>query len=237
MGEIFSSEPLAKCDAKLEKNASFPRSPAWMNESIIETLKSLSCDQIISDWWLAIATATINRAKSTYSICLRTISSKSLLTTGIYELLMELVRVGEIQWFLGIHGPPTPVGQGPCEFDKGRSLDLKTGFSYRLFIHIISSHKDSSNVWHLISQLRTVLNRIQMVPDWQGSAAHEIPNHWISPTLRDNRCSAQVTSAPTCGLRNLILTSAPSTKFHSLYVPKCRSSCAEVHPCRSSFTR
>ena len=22
-----------------------------------------------------------------------------------------------------------------------------------------------------------------MVPDWQGSAAHEIPNHWISPTL------------------------------------------------------
>ena len=23
---------------------------------------------------------------------------------------------------LGFHGPPTPVGQGPCGFDKERSL-------------------------------------------------------------------------------------------------------------------
>ena len=66
-----------------------------------------------------------------------------------------------------------------------------------------------------------------------------------------NRCSARVTSAPTCGLRHQMLTSAPSSIgiltsaqcktitcaeiiefFRNLF----RSSGAEVHPCRSSFT-
>ena len=32
------------------------------------------------------------------------------------------VTLGEIQWFFGFHGPPTPACQGPCSFDKGQSL-------------------------------------------------------------------------------------------------------------------
>ena len=28
-------------------------------------------------------------------------------------------KLGEIQWFLRFHGPPTPVGPGPCGFDRG----------------------------------------------------------------------------------------------------------------------
>ena len=48
---------------------------------------------------------------------------------------------------------------------------------------------------------------------------------------RGNRCSARVTSAPSCGLRHLILTSAPCKRI----------TCAEVSEilhnlCRSSFT-
>ena len=33
--------------------------------------------------------------------------------------------LGEIQWFLGFQGPPTPADQGLCGFDKGRSLVVK----------------------------------------------------------------------------------------------------------------
>ena len=36
----------------------------------------------------------------------------------------------------------------------------------------------------MISHFRTTLYWNHIVPDLQGSAAHEIPNHWISPSLR-----------------------------------------------------
>ena len=85
-------------------------------------------------------------------------------------------------------------------------------------------------------------------------------------SFRDNRCSARVTSAATYGLRYLMLTSVPSfigmstsapckmkfilriiSRIHFTYYTYaevnevfrnlCRSSCAEVHLCRSSFIR
>ena len=67
-----------------------------------------------------------------------------------------------------------------------------------------------------------------------------------------NRCSARVTSAPTCGLRHQMFTSAPSSigmltsapwkkitcaEVNEIFRNWCRSSCAEVHPCRSSIAR
>ena len=42
---------------------------------------------------------------------------------------------------------------------------------------------DSPNYWHFISQLGIVLYRNHMVLGRQGSAALEIPNHWISPSV------------------------------------------------------
>ena len=59
----------------------------------------------------------------------------------------------------------------------------KTDFDVELFIGLIPSHKESPNFWHVITQLRTTFFWNQIVPDRQGSAAHEIPNHWISPSL------------------------------------------------------
>jgi len=35
------------------------------------------------------------------------------------------LNLSEIQSFFGFHWPPTPVGQGQCGFDQGRSLELK----------------------------------------------------------------------------------------------------------------
>ena len=61
---------------------------------------------------------------------------------------------------------------------------VNAGVNFQLFIDLIPSHTDSPNFWHVISQLRAVPHRIRMVSDRQGSAAHEIPNHWISPSLR-----------------------------------------------------
>ena len=46
---------------------------------------------------------------------------------------------------------------------------------------LIPSHKESPNFWHVTSKLRTTLYWNHIVPE--GSAAHEIPNHLISPTL------------------------------------------------------
>ena len=77
-------------------------------------------------------------------------------------------RLGEIQWFFRFHGPPTP-GQGPCGFDKGRSLVSK--IKYRKFgesmcdgtrpkkidfflefsIDLDPSHKDSPNFWFYLT--------------------------------------------------------------------------------------
>ena len=48
---------------------------------------------------------------------------------------------------------------------------------------LISLPKNSPNFWYLISQLRTVLYRIHIVPDWQGSAAYEILKIFESPLL------------------------------------------------------
>ena len=42
---------------------------------------------------------------------------------------------------------------------------------------------ESPNFWHVISHFRTTLYWNHIVPDRQGSAAHEIPNHGISPSL------------------------------------------------------
>ena len=42
-------------------------------------------------------------------------------------------------------------------------------------------------IFWIILLLATVLYRNHMVPDRQGSAAHEIPNHWISPSLIDDK--------------------------------------------------
>ena len=51
------------------------------------------------------------------------------------------------------------------------------------FFGLVPANVDSPNFWYFILLLGTVLYRNHMVPDRQGSAAHEIPDHWISPTL------------------------------------------------------
>ena len=43
-------------------------------------------------------------------------------TWGLFDLWF---KVGEIQWFRGFQGPPTPADQNLCGFDKGRSLVVK----------------------------------------------------------------------------------------------------------------
>ena len=48
---------------------------------------------------------------------------------------------------------------------------------------LITLPKNSPNFWYLISQLRTVLYRIHIVPDRQGSAAHEILKIIESPPV------------------------------------------------------
>ena len=45
--------------------------------------------------------------------------SRSLLKIKIYSLKLNLFND------LGFQGPPTPVGQGPCGFDKERSQAMK----------------------------------------------------------------------------------------------------------------
>ena len=62
--------------------------------------------------------------------------------------------------------------------DFMQNYNEKTDFYVQLFIGLIQSNKESPNFWHVISQLTTTLYWNQ-----QGSAAHEIPNHWISPSL------------------------------------------------------
>ena len=73
---------------------------------------------------------------------------------------------GEIHWFFGFHGPPTPAGQELCCIDKGRSLDV-------YFIHELAK---------LFTIYSTTKNRpvlyVCMVPDLQGSAVNEIQSHW-----------------------------------------------------------
>ena len=63
-----------------------------------------------------------------------------------------------------------------------KKLILTSNFSSVLF-RGIPSHKESPNFWHVISQLRTTLYCNHIVHDREGSAAHEILNHCISPTL------------------------------------------------------
>ena len=64
-----------------------------------------------------------------------------------------------------------------------RNKTEKTVFYLQLWIDLVPSNMNSPNFWHFISQLGIVLYRNQMVLDQQGSAALEIPNHWISPTV------------------------------------------------------
>ena len=64
-----------------------------------------------------------------------------------------------------------------------RNWTEKTGFYLQLCIDLVPSNMDAPNFWHFISQLGAVLYRNHVVLGRQGSAALEIPNHWISPTL------------------------------------------------------
>ena len=68
----------------------------------------------------------------------------------------------------------------------GRILTKKTDFHVQLLIGFIPSHRESPNFWHVISKFRTTLYWNHIVPDRQGSAAHEISNHWIPPILTLN---------------------------------------------------
>ena len=68
----------------------------------------------------------------------------------------------------------------------------KTDFDVQLLIGLIPSHKESPNFWHVISQLKATLYWNHIVPDRQGSEAHETPNH------RNHRAS----------YRNLVLARA-----------------------------
>ena len=95
------------------------------------------------------------------------------------------IRVEEIQWFLIFHRPPTPVDQWLCGFDEyqkfGQSMcgELrlkKTIFYLQLFIDLVPSHINSPNFWNFILQTRTVLYRIRMVSDQQGSGEPWNPN-------------------------------------------------------------
>ena len=43
----------------------------------------------------------------------------------VREYKVKWFNLGEIQWFLGFQGPPTPANQRLCGFDKGRSLVVK----------------------------------------------------------------------------------------------------------------
>ena len=61
-------------------------------------------------------------------------------------------------------------------FDEVLFCEIRN-LSFQLFIDLIPSNKDSLNFWHFIFKLRTVLYRIRMVPDRQGSAVLEISNH------------------------------------------------------------
>ena len=86
------------------------------------------------------------------------------------------------------------VGDGPLLSNKlskawrvhvWQNNSEKNGFHFQLLIGLIPSHKESPNFWHVISQLWTNLYWNNIVPDRQGSAAHEILNYWISPSLCD----------------------------------------------------
>ena len=65
-----------------------------------------------------------------------------------------------------------------------QNYNEKTDFHVQLLNGFIPSHKVSPKFCHVISQVRTTLYWNHIVHDRQGSAAHEIPNHWISPSLR-----------------------------------------------------
>ena len=84
------------------------------------------------------------------------------------------------------------IGDGPWLSNKlpkiwrvhvWESYMQKTSFRVQLLIGLIPSQKESPNFWHVSSQLRTTLYWNQIVLDRQGSAAHKIPNHLISPSL------------------------------------------------------
>jgi len=78
-------------------------------------------------------------------------------------------------------------------------------------------------------------------------------NLWTGQSMfSTSNFDTEVTSAPTSGLRHLMLTSAPSSiemvisarckritcaEVNEIFRNLCRSSCAEVHPCRSSLAR
>ena len=68
-----------------------------------------------------------------------------------------------------------------------QNYNQKNDFDVQLLVGLIPSHKESPNFWHVISQLRTALYWNHIVPDRQGSAAHKIPNYWISPKLRGGK--------------------------------------------------
>ena len=78
--------------------------------------------------------------------------------------------------------------------------NMKKFISVQLLNGFIPSHKESPNFWHVNSQLRTTLYWNHIVPDRQGSAAHEIPNHWISPT----QTPPQIIFCKNCGHPSLI---------------------------------
>ena len=89
-----------------------------------------------------------------------------------------VVSIGDVLWLLNKLSKNWRV-------HIWQNYNEKTSFHVQLLIGLIPSHKESPNIWHVISQLRTTLCWNHIVPDLQGSAAHEIPNHWISPRIAE----------------------------------------------------
>ena len=78
---------------------------------------------------------------------------------------------------MGFHEPPTPVVKSRVKILATpfvERLDQENWFISQIYIGLIRSHKESPNLWHVISQLWSNLNWINIVPERQGSAAHEI---------------------------------------------------------------
>ena len=100
---------------------------------------------------------------------------------------VDLSRSGTV-WFRSGMVPSCHINyQNFGEFMFGKIIRKNV----QLLIGLIPSNKESPNFWRVISQIRTTLYWNHIVPDRQGSAAHGIPIHWISPTLQWNTAKIQ----------------------------------------------
>ena len=117
-----------------------------------------------------------------------------------------------------------------------RSTDLERSLSQRMknqilslvgvvlliiaFICIVSRYGQKYTVLPLGVNQAKLESSGQLDKDETKISIPEISYHLYG---RGNRCSARVTSAPSCGLRHLMLTSAPCKRI----------TCAEHNLCRS----